>query len=133
VKKSFVPRVTHGHVGVGADHRRAASVGAEAARGGGRRTLTVEEAARALGISRSTAYECVRNGTIPSLRFRRRIVISAVVIDRLLDGTRPVNPPLDDTAPSAPQRGIRDFCRRDDVGSFASDRRRDVRVEVEGG
>lgn len=47
-------------------------------------TLSVEEAAQRLGISRSTAYECVRNGSIPSLRFRRRIVIPAVVIDQLL-------------------------------------------------
>ena len=47
-------------------------------------TLSVEQAARQLGISRSTAYECVRNGSIPSLRFRRRIVIPAVVIDQLL-------------------------------------------------
>ena len=49
-------------------------------------TLSVEEAAQRLGISRSTAYECVRNGSIPSLRFRRRIVIPAVVIDQLLGG-----------------------------------------------
>jgi excisionase family DNA binding protein len=55
----------------------------EAARGG-RRTLTVDEAAQALGISRTTAYECVRNGSLPALRFRRRIVISAVVIEHLL-------------------------------------------------
>ncbi len=47
-------------------------------------TLSVEQAAQRLGISRSTAYECVRNGSIPSLRFRRRIVIPAVVIDQLL-------------------------------------------------
>lgn len=47
-------------------------------------TLSVEEAAQRLGISRSTAYECVRNRSIPSLRFRRRIVIPAVVIDQLL-------------------------------------------------
>lgn len=47
-------------------------------------TLSVEQAAQRLGISRSTAYECVRSGSIPSLRFRRRIVIPAVVIDQLL-------------------------------------------------
>jgi excisionase family DNA binding protein len=58
-------------------------MGSEAVRGG-RRTLTVDEAAQALGISRSTAYECVRNGSLPALRFRRRIVISAVVIEQLL-------------------------------------------------
>jgi excisionase family DNA binding protein len=51
-----------------------------------RETLTVEQAAQRLGISRSTAYECVRSGLLPSLRFRRRIVIPAVVIDRLLHG-----------------------------------------------
>jgi excisionase family DNA binding protein len=50
-------------------------------------TLSVEQAAQRLGISRSTAYECVRNGSIPSLRFRRRIVIPAVVIDQLLSIT----------------------------------------------
>jgi excisionase family DNA binding protein len=49
-------------------------------------TLSVEQAAQRLGISRSTAYECVRNGSIPSLRFRRRIVIPAAVIEQMLSG-----------------------------------------------
>jgi excisionase family DNA binding protein len=49
-----------------------------------RRTFTVEEAARILGISRTTAYECVRSGELPSLRFRRRVVIPAHVIDELV-------------------------------------------------
>lgn len=53
----------------------------------GPQTLSVEQAASRLGISRSTAYECVRNGSIPSLRFRRRIVIPAAVIDQLLGGS----------------------------------------------
>jgi len=39
---------------------------------------------RALGISRSTAYECIRTGEIPYLRFRRRIVIAAAVLDQML-------------------------------------------------
>lgn len=38
-------------------------------------TLTVEQAARVLGIGRSTAYELVHTGDIPSLRLGRRIVI----------------------------------------------------------
>jgi excisionase family DNA binding protein len=33
-----------------------------------RRTYTVPEVAEMLGISRSTAYECVRRGEIPSLK-----------------------------------------------------------------
>lgn len=40
-----------------------------------RTTITVEEAASMLGISRSSAYEAVRNGEIPSLRIGRRCVI----------------------------------------------------------
>lgn len=38
-------------------------------------TLTVEQTAEVLGVSRSTAYELVRNGAIVSLRLRRRIVV----------------------------------------------------------
>ena len=49
-----------------------------------RRTFTVAEAAKLLGISRSTAYECVRSGEIQSLRFRSRIVIPAAALAELL-------------------------------------------------
>ncbi|MBW3647415.1 MAG: helix-turn-helix domain-containing protein [Actinobacteria bacterium] len=54
-----------------------------------RMTLTVEEAARLLGVSRALAYELVRDGEIPSLRLRRRIVIPRRVIDALLRGESP--------------------------------------------
>ena len=37
--------------------------------------LTVDEVASRLEISRSSAYEAVRRGEIPSLRIGRRIVI----------------------------------------------------------
>ncbi len=47
-------------------------------------TYSVTETAELLGISRSTAYESVRDGTIPSLRFRRRIVIPKIAVERLL-------------------------------------------------
>ena len=49
-------------------------------------TYTVTEAAALLGISRTTAYECVRRGEIPSLTLGRRVVISRVVLERMLDG-----------------------------------------------
>jgi excisionase family DNA binding protein len=38
-------------------------------------TVSVEEAARLLGIGRGTAYECVRTGQIPAIRLGGRIVI----------------------------------------------------------
>lgn len=47
-------------------------------------TVTVEQAAKLLGIGRSTAYELVHTGDIPSLRLGRRIVVPAAQIaDRL--------------------------------------------------
>lgn len=52
-----------------------------------RLTMTVEEAATALGISRATAYEAVGRGEIPCLRIGRRILIPKVALDRLLTGT----------------------------------------------
>jgi excisionase family DNA binding protein len=48
-------------------------------------TMTVSQSATLLGISRSSAYECVRLGSIPSLRLGRRIVVPRRAIDVLLD------------------------------------------------
>lgn len=50
-----------------------------------RHTYTVTEAARILGISRSSAYEAVRRGEIPSISIGNRIVISRHVIARLFE------------------------------------------------
>ncbi len=49
-----------------------------------RRTLTVEEAAAVLGISRTSAYEAIHRGDIPFIRIGRRVVISCVAIDAML-------------------------------------------------
>ena len=51
-----------------------------------RLTMTVEEAATALGISRATAYEAVSRGEIPAIRIGRRILIPKVALEKLLDG-----------------------------------------------
>ena len=48
-------------------------------------TMTVEQAARCLGISRALAYESVRSGDIPSLRIGRRILVPIQALRRLLD------------------------------------------------
>jgi excisionase family DNA binding protein len=52
---------------------------------GPRLTLTVEEAASALGISRASAYEAVRVGEIPSVRIGRRILVPQSALQRMLD------------------------------------------------
>ena len=59
-----------------------------------RLTLTVEEAAEALGISRAFAYESVRRGDIPHIKIGRRILIPKAKLEELLhpprsDGRKP--------------------------------------------
>ena len=48
-------------------------------------TLTVAEAAKLLGISRGTAYECVRTGEIPSVNFGRRVLVPRRRLEALLN------------------------------------------------
>jgi excisionase family DNA binding protein len=47
-------------------------------------TISVPEAAQLLGVSRMTAYSAVREGTIPSLRIGRRVLVPRVALERLL-------------------------------------------------
>lgn len=49
-----------------------------------RKTLTVTEAAACLGISRNTAYQAVREGTVPSIRVGRRILVPVHALEELL-------------------------------------------------
>lgn len=51
-----------------------------------RSTMTVEEAAAVLGISRTTAYECVRRGELRAVRLGRRLVVPRLAVDQLLAG-----------------------------------------------
>ena len=52
-----------------------------------RLTLTVEEAAELLGISRTLAYELVTRRELPSVRLGRRIVVPRRALEALLDAT----------------------------------------------
>ena len=54
-----------------------------------RLTLSVEEAAQLLGISRALAYELVASGEIPSLRLGRRIVVPRSALHALVDNATP--------------------------------------------
>lgn len=55
-----------------------------------RLTITVSEAAKLLGISRGTAYECVRTGQIPSVNFGRRVLIPRRRLEALLESSSEV-------------------------------------------
>lgn len=52
---------------------------------GERLTLTVEEAATLLGISRAFAYEAVNRGDIPSIRIGRRVLVPKAGLQRMLE------------------------------------------------
>lgn len=51
------------------------------------RTVTVEEAAKLLGIGRNTAYEAVRTDSFPTpvIKVGRRYLIPRAPLDRLLN------------------------------------------------
>ncbi len=51
-------------------------------------TMDIPEAARALGISRATAYALVREGKLPAIRIsERRVVIPKAALAKLLETT----------------------------------------------
>ena len=74
-----------------------------------RRTYTVTETAEILGISRSSAYEAVRRGEIPSITVGHRIVVARTVVDRLIDGDADDQPKIaaaTESAASRPSAGV---------------------------
>ena len=46
--------------------------------------MSVEQAALALGVSRSSAYAAVRRGELPVVRLRRRLLVPIVALEHLL-------------------------------------------------
>ena len=47
-------------------------------------TVSVEEAARMLGISRGAAYTHARDGSLPTLRLGKRLLVPRAALDKLL-------------------------------------------------
>jgi excisionase family DNA binding protein len=47
-------------------------------------TMTVEEAAAALGIGRTSAYAAIARGELPCIRIGRRVVVPRPAMERLL-------------------------------------------------
>jgi excisionase family DNA binding protein len=54
-----------------------------------RLTLTVDEAAATLGISRASAYEAVRRGQIPHIRIGSRILVPRSQLEKMLASDEP--------------------------------------------
>jgi excisionase family DNA binding protein len=48
--------------------------------------VTIEEAARVLGIGRNSAYEAARRGEIPTIKIGRQLVAPRAALDRILAG-----------------------------------------------
>ena len=48
-------------------------------------TMTVKEAAAALGISRGLAYQAARDGSIPTIRIGRRLLVPRRALYKLLE------------------------------------------------
>ena len=49
-----------------------------------KRTYSIPEAAKALGVGRSAAYEAARTGQIPTIRIGKRILVPVAALERLL-------------------------------------------------
>jgi excisionase family DNA binding protein len=48
--------------------------------------MTIDDAARKLGISRNSAYTAARAGELPTIRIGRRLLVPTKAFDRLLEG-----------------------------------------------
>lgn len=47
-------------------------------------TVTVEEAAQMIGISRTSAYQAARTGELPTIRIGRRLLVPRHALARML-------------------------------------------------
>jgi excisionase family DNA binding protein len=50
-----------------------------------KKTLSIPEVGKALGIGRSAAYEAARSGQLPTIKIGRRILVPLVALERLLE------------------------------------------------
>ncbi len=49
-------------------------------------TLTVDEAARYLGIGRNSAYAAIARGEIPAIRVGKRLLVPKAALEKMLYG-----------------------------------------------
>ena len=50
-----------------------------------RRTVTVQEAARILGIGRDQAYTAARLGQLPVIKIGKRLLVSLPALNKMID------------------------------------------------
>jgi len=53
-------------------------------------TLSIEEAAKVLGIGRNLCYECVKTGEIPVIKIGRRLLVPKKALEKLLEEPQPL-------------------------------------------
>ena len=53
-----------------------------------RKTYSIEEAARLLGVGRNQGYEAARTKQIPVIKIGKRLLVPKAALDRLLNGDR---------------------------------------------
>ena len=56
-----------------------------------RQTLSVEAAAKVLGVGRNTAYEAIRKGELPAIRLGKRLLVPVIALERMLADGVPVS------------------------------------------
>ena len=58
---------------------------------GERQTLTIEEAAKVLGIGRQLAYDKAKTGEIPVIKIGRRLLVPRRALEKLLEEPKRFN------------------------------------------
>ena len=56
-----------------------------------RLTLTIDEAAKVLGIGRQLAYDRAKTGEIPVIRIGRRLLVPRRALEKLLEDPKSLN------------------------------------------
>jgi excisionase family DNA binding protein len=51
-----------------------------------RLTMSIPEAGKALGVSRTTIYKLANSGELPTIKLGKRILVPIAQLDRLLNG-----------------------------------------------
>jgi excisionase family DNA binding protein len=50
-----------------------------------KRTCSIEQAAKALGVCKAVAYEAARTGELPTIKIGRRILVPLAALERKLE------------------------------------------------